>query len=98
MQVSYTLHDTTPFHFCLKHFQCTQLAYMYNFFYTKFYPQKSEWDWATGIAYFSTLPTARSRLYTLYKYTYNSTNFIEKRRKTGKKEGKNYRLVPVWKY
>ena len=36
--------------------------------YTKFYSQKSEWDWTAGIAYFSPLPTARSRLYTLYKY------------------------------
>ena len=36
--------------------------------YTEFYSQKSEWDWAAGIAYFSPLPTARSMLYILYKY------------------------------
>ena len=47
-----------------------------DLFYTKFYSQKSEWDWAAGIAYFSPLPTARSRLYTLYKYNTNNINFV----------------------
>ena len=45
-----------------------------------------EWDWAAGIAYFSPLPTARSRSYTLYKYNTNYINFIE--RKHEKRRGK----------
>ena len=50
-----------------------KMIYLYEpcslfFIYTKFYSQKSEWDWEAGIAYFNPLPTARSRLYTLYKY------------------------------
>ena len=31
------------------------------FIYPKFYSQKSEWDWAAGIAYLSPLPTERLR-------------------------------------
>ena len=36
--------------------------------------------WAADIAYFSPLPTARSRLYTLYKYNTNNINFIKKKK------------------
>ena len=36
------------------------------FIYTKFYSQKSEWDWAAGIAYFSPLPIQKGQGYTHY--------------------------------
>ena len=39
----------------------------YFFYDTKFNSQKSEWDWAAGIAYFRPLPTAKSSLiHTVY--------------------------------